>query len=240
MVPPTMARANHIKYSRIKKKNRLHAVRENIWFRSDDTLAHFKYFNPVDCTLAGVTLTWLDPSFHPTQRMDARKGVWQEGKWCFSDLMVQTFSPDTPGAGTVERHARKCISLDITPADLAQVAKKSDEMGFGALSEYIKKVEAEGYDATTYRVDLAGKTAFPFICLIMAIMGTGVGMRSRTRENLPLGIVKGLGISFLYWIVHGFCISLGYGRMLPPMVSAWAADVLFLCAAIFYLTRTDV
>ena len=238
VVPVTMAKANYIKYSVIKKKHQVHASRENIWIKNDDTIAHFKFFNPVDRTLSGITLTRMDAQFNVTQRMDARSGVYQKGRWHFFNIMVQNFTPGDD-TGDVILYDEKIVDMDILPGDLGQMVKKADEMRFAELVAHIRKVEQEGYDATTYRVDLLGKTAFPFICLIMAIMGAGVGMRPAVKENLPLGIVMGLGMAFMYWILYSFTTSLGYGRMLPPFVSAWAANFLFLCAAVFYLARTE-
>ena len=43
-----------------------------------------------------------------------------------------------------------------------------------------------------------------------------------------LAIVYGIGISFLYWIALNFCLSLGYGGMLPPVIAAWIANFIFL------------
>ena len=238
IVPITMAKANYIKYTVIKKKHLVHAVKENIWIRSNDTIAHFKFFNPVDRTLSGITLTRMDKSFNVIQRMDASSGVWRGGQWHLFNLLIQTFPQGNTG-GEVTMHDEKIVDMEILPEDLGRVVKKTDEMRFSELAAHIRKVEQEGYDATTYRVDLLGKTAFPFICLIMSIMGAAVGMRSSIKENLPLGIVAGLVVSFLYWILYSFTTSLGYGRMLPPVVSAWAANFLFLCAALFYLARTE-
>ncbi len=238
VVPMTMEKANHIKYAVIKKKRQVHATRENIWIRSNDTIAHIKFFNPVDRTLSGITLTRMDDHFKVVRRMDARSGVYRQGQWHFFNLMIQTFPPGAD-TGEVTMYDEKIVEMDLLPEDLGQMVKKTEEMRFGELAAHIRKVEQEGYDATTYRVDLLGKTAFPFICLIMSVMGAAVGMRPAVKENLPLGIVAGLGMAFMYWIMFSFTTSLGYGRLLPPFVSAWAANFLFLCAALFYLARTE-
>ena len=112
-------------------------------------------------------------------------------------------------------------------------------MSIFELSEYINKIKSEGYDATTYIVDFFGKTALPFVCLIMAMIGAALGMRPILRENMPLGIALGIGLSFLYFIMHGFCLSLGYGKVLPPIISAWIANLFFFCFAVLFLITID-
>jgi lipopolysaccharide export system permease protein len=119
------------------------------------------------------------------------------------------------------------------------MAKTSDEMSFFELKDYVKKVEAEGYDPTTYQVDMNGKIAFPFICIIMALAGAATGMRSFVKANMPAAIALGVLISFLYWIMYGFCLSMGYATILPPVVAAWVANLFFLCLGTIYLINTE-
>ena len=112
-------------------------------------------------------------------------------------------------------------------------------MSFFELKKYVSKVEYEGYDATTYKVDLNAKIAFPFICILMVLTGAATGMRSFAKENIPAAIAIGVVIAFMYWIMYGFCLSLGYGTVLPPIISAWAANLFFLCFGTLYLINTE-
>ncbi len=238
VVPPTMSRANHIKYSVIKKNRNVYAVRENIWIKGDGSISHFKYFDPVDKTIAGITITFLDRNFRIYKRVDANNGKFQNGQWILSGVLEQNFDKKIQGF-VIKEYEQKVMDLQLEPDDLKAVVKKSDEMDCRELIAHINKIQSEGYDATTYKVDLFGKTAFPFICVIMSIIGAAAGMRRFVKENLAFGITIGIVASFLYWIVYGFSTSLGYARMLPPFISAWATNFLFLCMAIIYLLNTE-
>jgi lipopolysaccharide export system permease protein len=46
----------------------------------------------------------------------------------------------------------------------------------------------------------------------------------------------GIAIGFSYWIVHAFTVSFGKSGILPPIVAAWLANMLFLIV-IFILGR---
>ncbi|MBF0203833.1 MAG: LPS export ABC transporter permease LptG [Desulfamplus sp.] len=244
VVPLTMSRANHIKYSVIKKNRNIYAVKENIWIKGDGNISHFKYFNPQDKTISGITITFLDKNFRITRRVDADNGKFQDNvnstdiKWILSGVLEQTFDEQIQDF-VIKEYDQKEIALELEPDDLNSVVKTSDEMDFRELAAHIQKIQNEGYDATTYKVDLFGKSAFPFICVIMAIIGAGAGMRRFVKENLALGIGIGIGASFLYWIVYGFATSLGYARILPPFISAWATNFIFLCISIIYLLNTE-
>lgn len=240
VVPLTMAKANHIKYAVLKKKRNVYAARENIWIKGEGSIYHFKYFNPRDKTIAGITLTWLDRDFSITRRLDARNGSFntEKGVWHLEKVLEQIFKGEGQEP-VIKSRDHQDIVLEFKPDDLKAVVKKSDEMSFKELAAHVRKVQKEGYDATTYKVDLYGKTAFPFICLIMSIIGSAAGMRQAVKDNLPLGIGIGIFASFFYWFIYGFFISLGYGRMLPPFVSAWATNLLFLCIALIYLVNSE-
>ena len=46
-------------------------------------------------------------------------------------------------------------------------------------------------------------------------------------------------VMFLFWIAHSFCMSLGYGGMLPPIFAAWVANFIFTCFAVFNLINVE-
>ena len=125
-------------------------------------------------------------------------------------------------------HDQQIERLDFAPDDLKRVAKEAEEMGFFELKNYIAKSKKEGYDSSRYRVDLHAKVAFPVVCILMCMIGTGIAIRGKSREGLPVSIAYGIGIAFLYWIVYSSCLSLGRSDMLPPIVAAWTANLIFI------------
>jgi len=46
-------------------------------------------------------------------------------------------------------------------------------------------------------------------------------------------------IVFLYYMSQGFCTSLGYGGVLPPIIAAWAANFIFACLALINFLNAD-
>ena len=139
----------------------------------------------------------------------------------------------------VTYRARSPAKLEFVPEDLRRVAKKCEEMSYGELSAYIQGVEEEGYDATSYRVDLSAKIAFPLVCVIMSIVGTGLALWRKKKEGFASSIVYGIGMAFLYWTLYSFCLSLGYGGILPPMIAAWLTNVIFACLGTLMLLNTS-
>jgi lipopolysaccharide export system permease protein len=53
---------------------------------------------------------------------------------------------------------------------------------------------------------------------------------------VALGLAFSIVVAFSYWIIHTTFIALGHGGYLPPIASAWAANVVFgLTSAILIL-----
>ncbi|MCG8686180.1 MAG: LPS export ABC transporter permease LptG, partial [Desulfobacterales bacterium] len=204
LIPVSMAKANYIRYQEMGSGPKVSKGRKDIWIKSDNTLVHINFFDPVQKVVAGVTSTTMRDDFKIASRTDAERGHYEDGLWTFEGVTEQVYNPQTDDYDVFMR-PWKVMALDIKPEDLGRMALKSNEMSYSELKRYVKKVIAEGYDATTYKVDMTGKLAFPFICVIMALTGAATGMRSFVRTNLPVGIAVGVVICFLYWFVFGFC-----------------------------------
>jgi lipopolysaccharide export system permease protein len=238
VVPLTMERANRIRRLGVDQKMLVTAQGTNIWLKGPGTINYIAYYNPKDHSIKGVRLNFFDERFNLARRVDARQGYFEAGQWVLSGIMEQVRDRNT-GTYQVHLHEELRESLDLAPADLQRVAKKSEEMGFFELKQFVRKVEAEGYDATVYRVDLYAKVAFPAICLIMSLLGTGLAARGKLTEGLPLSITYGLGLAFTYWVFYSFCLSLGYSGMLPPLLAAWTANFMFLCIGLMALLHAE-
>ena len=238
IVPITMDRANGIWLMDVKKKSLITSEEKNIWLKGNHSITHIKYYNPADHSVLGVTVSHFDKRFRMIKKIDAKKGLFKEGKWTLYDLMEQNRNEEDQ-TYTVSFHEEKIEPLDFLPEDLKRIVKKSEEMSFKELLSFIKKVESDGYSATIYRVDLYAKTAFPLVCIIMSIIGTGLALRGAKKEGIISSIAFGIGTTFLYWVFYSFCVSLGYGEMLPPIIAAWTANIVFLCFGFLILFQAQ-
>ena len=238
IVPVAMTQARYLKTTEIKKRAMVTSKEKNIWIKGDRRITHIKYYNASTQTIFGITQTFFNNQFDLIQRLDAESGNFTDDTWELRGCMVQRFTPRT-GESTVDFIEKKYERLDFIPDDLNNVVKKSEEMGYRELYHYVRKTESEGYDVTQYQVDLHSKIAFPFVCVLMCVAGMGMTGRTGTDHGLPYYVSAGLGLSFLYWICYSFCLSLGYGGMLPPVPAAWSANFILLCFGIYTLLSAE-
>jgi lipopolysaccharide export system permease protein len=237
VVPITMTTANYIWLKEVKKEQAVSTRENNIWMKNQNVIIHIRHYNPKDQTLYKVAVNCFDDQFKLVRRLDADHGSFVDGRWILYEILEQEL--DESGSYNMLYHESMPVDLDMNPERLKQVAKKTSEMGLFELLHHIHSIEDEGYTATQYRVDFHSKIAFPFVCIILVLAGMGISCRNRLKDGLPASIAYGIGMAFLYWVLNSFCISLGYGEMLPPIIAAWATNVILLCFSLVLLMQVE-
>ena len=238
LVPMTTGKANLIWQTEVKKRSAVSTREKNIWISGYRSIYFISYFNPKTFEISGVTLNFFDEQFNLIRRVDAKKGRYESSNWFLFEIMEQRYDPENV-TQTVEFLESGFEALDFVPEDLKRAAKKSEEMNVFEIASYIDAVESEGYDATPYRVDFHAKFALPIASILFGMLGTAIALKRGQLLNLAVAVAVGLGFVFLFWVVYSFCLSLGYGGIIPAPVAAWIANVIFACVGVFGLLNIE-
>jgi lipopolysaccharide export LptBFGC system permease protein LptF len=119
-----------------------------------------------------------------------------------------------------------------------QQLPESDTLRLGQLAGYIQIQEQKGLDVTRLRVQLHRKVAFPTVSLVMTLIGIPFAFVVGRR-----GALYGIGISIMIAIVYWACLSifeaLGNSALLPPLLAAWAPNLLFGAAGLYLMLTLD-
>lgn len=239
VVPVSISKSSHIDSLRKGRGVDSAASSErNIWIRHTDGFAHARYFQPRENVLFDVSLYYMGNDYGITRRIDARKAEYIDEKWVFYEAMVQNLEkPDKDIE--VDFREMLVLELDLELSDFQQVSPEPEATSFLSLYRYIQRVERAGYEATGFRVDFYGKTALPFACLIVAVMGAAIALRSKAKDAMVTGFAYGLVLAFAYWIVYSFSLSMGYGGLLPPLLAAWTANLLYGTGTVLLLLYVE-
>ena len=179
---------------------------------------------------------FFDNNFRLAKRIDARKVVWVNGRWRAEEGVIQRAESGEKYA--VERFDHLVLNIPELPETFMKVEKSPEEMSYWQLERYANKVRLEGYDNTRYLVDMFVKTAFPWAILMMAVLGIPISLAKLSRR-LPLALTAGIGIVFLYMVVFGLSRSLGLSGVLPPLLSAWLANLIFFFIGIYWMIHVE-
>lgn len=239
VTPASLQKTEHIIKVEVQKQQSLGFFKQNeIWYRGHNAIYNFKIFDVEQNILRGITINQLNPDFTLKMRIDAESAKWIKNQWVFYKLLTTTFNQDA--APSLEWSQQKVVALPEGPDDFKIIQKDAEKMGFFELRRYVNKIRAEGYDVSRYLVDLQGKIAFPFVCLILVLIGMSFSIRSERSGGVMQSLALGLFIGFSYWIVHAFCMSLGRSGTIPVFLAAWSSNILFggLAAFLFYRLKT--
>jgi len=235
ILPSTKARTNHIWNVLVEKRPSSAYSHEKFWFKGNGSIYHIGLFDPQGQVLSNVVYYRFDDHFNLAERIDARRATYLGGKWLFFLGLHQQRLPQGGYSAVVFDELEK--DLPERPEDFSRLSKPSEEMGLAELSDHVSKIDAEGYDTRRYQVDMHCKISYPFICVIMALIGIPLALfRERGRALAP-GIVVGMLVALVYWISFGYARSIfGYGGVLPPMMAAWLPNAMFALAGVGMIT----
>jgi len=207
------------------------------WFKAPEGIYEIMAFQPVTEELFEITFFEIERPFRLARRFDAERARWQAPHWIFRNVEVRTFR-DGALVGT-ERAEEMTLPLDESPGDFQSLAQYTEELPYGQLRDTIREIEAEGYDSTPYRVEMNRKISFPLLNVITALLGIPFAMRLPKTGGLAAAVGISLVLGFVFWVLFAVTISLGKTGVLPPLLSAWAANIVFLCLGLFLLLRVE-
>ena len=170
------------------------------------------------------------------QRIDATKMTWEEKKWVLDQGYERQFINNKEQARSFEKMELK--EIHFKPEDIARIQKKSEEMSYWELNNFIKEVKRTGGNPDRWLVELYLKIAFPFANLIIILFGAPLASK-KTRSGTAVSFGISLFICFLYFGFIKVGQSLGHNGTLPPLLAAWLGNLFFGASAIYILIKSN-
>ncbi|MEE9613544.1 MAG: LPS export ABC transporter permease LptG [Thermodesulfobacteriota bacterium] len=205
-----------------------------LWLRSGGRIYNIREVDRERKTLHGITAYGIEKT-GIRSRVFAREAAWQaeEGQWIAEEATLRSFPAGGRGAGAEEKAAKGFPLEGLKgPEELLGAETSHERMSLTELRRYVHGLEAEGYDARRYRVDLYGKLFFPLVNFIMVLVAVPFALRTGRHGGIAAGVALSVAIGFSYWVVFGISRALGQSGMLPAIVAASFPDVLFLAVGV--------
>lgn len=232
VIPSSFAKTKYIQEVLIEKKNFNAFFRQqNIWFHEENLVLQARTFNPAQGKLMGIIIWQLGPNMKPVQRIEAKSGIFTSKGWLLNDVIIRSLK-----GGNVLSIVRKKefpVALSLKMVDLKVLEEETNTLSLIALKRYCNKLKKGGYDATRYLAQFHSRISFPFASLVMAFLGIPFALRGGRTSGIAVGIGISLGIGFAYFAINAVLLSFGQAGILPPIVSAWAANFIFAAAGVW-------
>lgn len=210
-------------------------LRHRLWVRSSDSRFYrVELLYPGTNDMFGVTILELNRDFRLTGRLDARQAHWTPAGWQLNDGAYREMSAD----GGVQTLPFRSTALDLSEEmeDFIRTQKPVTAMSFRELRDYIARLEAAGFQIRKHLVELYSKLSFPLVNLVMVLVAIPLALQS-PRGGRLFGIGLALSIMAGYLVVHFVALAFARADLLPPLLAAWTANIIFVGIGVSLLLR---
>jgi LPS export ABC transporter permease LptF/LPS export ABC transporter permease LptG len=201
-------------------------TRSRLWLRSSDTRFYrVELLSPGTADAYGVTILEIDRDFRLVHRLDARRAHWTTGGWEMSDGAFREIAAD--GRVATVSFQRTALHLDETISEFTEIQKRPAAMNYRELREYLTRLEAAGFQIHRYLVDMYGKLSSPVRSLVMILLAIPFALQS-PRGGRLYGVALAIGLMVAYIVVDFSARAFARADLLPPLLAAWTANLVFL------------
>jgi lipopolysaccharide export system permease protein len=228
LVPLGGKTANHVWVVELGENRQTTISQNRIWIREQGRFIQVGMADPESRTLQQIKLFKVDQQQMPTERIDAASARFDtEGNWQANDITIHSFKP-----GSSETEYRKVASMPLelnkSPEDFVQIRDNlSQEKSLLELAALISKLKSEGFNTLRFECDFHQRLAVPFTCMVMAIFGIPFALRRGRDSSFALGISLSVAVGVIFHVANSALMAFGYAEVLPPLVAAWAGNLLF-------------
>ena len=227
VLPFLNERGDQVDHVKIRGQQPRHLQsRSRLWLRSGDTRFYrVELLSPITGELYGVTVLEIDDRYRLVNRLDARKAHWTPQGWDVSDGAFRDISPTGSVSTVAFQHA--ALEMPETFADFTQIQKPVSAMSYLELRDYVNRLQGAGFQVKKYLVDLHSKLSSPLKNLIMVLVAIPFALQS-PRGGRLFGVGLAIAIMVAYTVVHYVGLAFSRADLLPPLLAAWTANLIFL------------
>ena len=197
--------------------------------------ARAKYNDPASKQQAARQTLWF-PNIFARDAEDGDAAPQELGTWTLYHGSIRKLGNEGE-RNITSFQERSDYVIPRTFQEFRRDTQSPTDMNYRELSRYIETLSASGYDVSEYIVDLRAKFSYPFVSLVMVIIGFPFALKS-PRSGAAMGVGLSVFIGLTYWITLQLGISLGHAHILPPTLAAWISHIMFASAGFYLILST--
>jgi LPS export ABC transporter permease LptG len=154
--------------------------------------------------------------------------------WKVDDGWKQTINPDS----TIERKAiqsqPEIIEISEGISLFNRMTNESSKMSDAELQKHIAQLKDLGVSTLDLQIDLRRRAAFPFSCLVLAVLAIPFISAKQARRSGPLVSVSlSIGIGLIFWLLTFLFEAVGRQNNLPVGMAVWGPHILFVAVGLY-------
>jgi LPS export ABC transporter permease LptF/LPS export ABC transporter permease LptG len=207
-------------------------------FGQHSTIYYYQVFDSDRNQFGDLSVFQFNPTtFQLLNRIYANRAHWDDGlrKWVCTAGWERSFQ----SSAIRDYHtydAATFTTLSEPPEYFKKEVRQSLEMNYEQLRRYIHDLQQSGFEVVKLKVQLQKKIAFPVITFVMGVLAIPFALSAGKRGAMA-GVATAIGIAVFYTVVSGLFEAMGNINQLPPVLAAWAPDVIFALAGGYLILK---
>lgn len=199
---------------------------EGLWLKQDTSpngdysILHAPRISQPAWILQNVTVLKFDANSNYRERMDASQATLEDGRWLLKDVILHHSAQKSEALDTYS------LPTLLTLQEIEDSFASPETMSFWNLPDYIKTLEATGFDATRLKVHYQNLWAQPLFFAAMILLAATVSMRPPRFRGTFMMISLGIFIGFVVFFLSSFLQALGTSGQIPVILAAWAPAII--------------
>jgi lipopolysaccharide export system permease protein len=197
---------------------------EAVWLRSGDMIVRVRGVADAGHGLREIRIVWLSDSGTVVSWLDADTARRTPAGWMLQGVQYTRFD-----------HGRAVVTLEddrawpgtLDPGSIVQLSSSHRSISTARMREILQGTWAGENSPSYYQTRLHHNFAFPLASLVMLLLAAPAAYTLHRRGGTGRGLALGFGLGMTYLLTDGLLSAFGEARVLPPVVAAWTAPVLF-------------
>ena len=201
--------------------------------REKNRIYHYNYFDQEESVFSQLSIYDFNPSTWSFKRRTySERGYLKDGRISLVNCWYRDFEGGRP---TKFERKEKMDLLQVEDRSyFLKEWKEPDQMNYGELKQYIDELEERNFETVRFKVYLNYKISFPFVCLIMTLLGIPFAFSLGKKGSL-VGILLSIAIAMVYWGAIGIFQGLGFVNYMNAFLAAWGPNMIFGLIGIYLI-----
>ena len=240
LVPWSARESNYIKRTEITGNPSLEASSKDLFFRDGNRIVSINHAFPAKSVILGITIVEFNEKFMPVKRIQSEKAEYVDNnQWQLNNAVTWQFEPETRAVSSFDQHKKLLVDLKRQPSEMLQLWDRPEDLNISELLHLTEKLQNEGYDPKAYQVETHMRFARAIVPIIMVLVGIPFALQRGRNASFSLGIVISLIIFVIYFILYAVFAVFGAIAVLPPLIAAWAANILMALIGTWFFLRAQ-
>ncbi|MFK8139229.1 MAG: LptF/LptG family permease [Bdellovibrionales bacterium] len=220
-----------------KRPGMFSTVKTNkIWYRSGNIFFNIKSLNAPKKLASGASFYYFDSEWELVQTITAKNVLFGPGQWTLKNGLLHIF-PEESSFPLSSKFETKIIQMNEELADIQLDTNSSDRLGAGDLKRYIEKNKNAGIDTVHFEVAYHQKFSYAASAFILVLLGIPFSVKRERAGSMVANLGLCLGLVVLFWACYSSFVTMAKYGSVPPILGAWAANVLLGGFAVYLISK---